>query len=99
MLDRTSHELVAHIDVNSAYVSFERVFNPALENRGVCVLSNNDGAIVTASREAKQLGFAVGDPWFKVEALAKRLDVTSLSSNYELYGSMSNRTMNHRLLQ
>ena len=31
------------IDCNNFFVSCERVFNPALRNRPVAVLSNNDG--------------------------------------------------------
>lgn len=32
--------MLAHVDVNSAYVSFERVFNPALENVPTVVVGN-----------------------------------------------------------
>lgn len=85
--------MLAHVDVNSAYVSFERVFNPKLEGVPVVVLSNNDGMVVAASKEAKALGLDLGRPWFEIRPLAERYGVTALSSNYELYGSMSERTM------
>lgn len=85
--------MLAHIDVNSAYVSFERVFRPDLEGRPVVVLSNTDQMVVAASREAKALGLDLGDPWFKLEPHAKRLGLVALSSNYELYQSLSNRVM------
>ena len=49
-------KFVALIDVNSFYVSCERVFDPSLRHRPVVVLSNNDGCAVAMSREAKQLG-------------------------------------------
>lgn len=87
------HELVAHVDVNSAYASFERVFDPSLEGRPVVVLSNNDGCVVTASKEAKALGVEVGEPWFKLAPLAPRTGLIARSSNYELYGDLSRRVM------
>lgn len=85
--------MLAHVDVNSAYASFERVFRPDLATVPLVVLSNNDGMVVAASREAKALGLDLGEPWFKIKPYAERLGVHALSSNYELYGSMSARTM------
>lgn len=85
--------VLAHVDINSAYVSMERVFRPELAGVPVVVLSNNDGMVVAASREAKALGLDLGKPWFELRPHAARLGVTALSSNYELYGSMSQRTM------
>ncbi|MEA5456796.1 Y-family DNA polymerase [Sinomonas sp. JGH33] len=79
--------------MNSAYASFERVFDPALDGRPVVVLSNNDGCVVTASREAKALGVEVGEPWFKLAPLAPRTGLIAKSSNYELYGDLSRRVM------
>lgn len=57
------------------------------------VLSNNDGMVVAASREAKAMGLDLGEPWFKLKPHAERLGVQAVSSNYELYGDMSARTM------
>lgn len=68
--------LVAHVDVNSAYASFERVFDPSLEGVPTVVLSNNDGCVVAASKEAKALGIPLGEPWFKLEPRAAVLSVT-----------------------
>lgn len=83
--------MIAHIDVNSAYVSFERVFDPRLENVPAIVLSNNDGMIVAASSEAKALGLDLGRPWHELKPLAAKLNLRALSSNYELYTDMSDR--------
>jgi len=91
--------MLAHVDVNSAYASWERVFRPDLEGRPVCVLSNNDGMVVAASKEAKELGLDLGEPWFKIRPRAEHLGVVAVSSNYELYGDCSRRVMNHRVLQ
>ena len=85
--------LLGHVDINAAFASMERVFRPDLASVPLVVLSNNDGAIVAASREAKELGMQIGEAWFKVRAQAERLGVVAVSSNYELYGSMSSRVM------
>ena len=84
---------IAHIDVNCFYASAERAFNPSLEGRPVIVLSNNDGCAVTRSSEAKALGIAMGEPWFKLKPRAKEWGLVALSSNYELYGDVSSRVM------
>lgn len=79
-------------DINAAYVAFERVFMPALENRPVVVLSNNDGSIIARSAEAKRAGLAMGEPWHLVRD-TKGKGVIALSSNYTLYGDMSARAV------
>jgi DNA polymerase V len=83
----------ALIDGNNFYVSCERVFEPALENRPVVVLSNNDGCVVSRSAEVKALGVKMGEPWFKLKTLARRHGIVARSSNYTLYADMSNRMM------
>jgi DNA polymerase V len=85
--------LFALVDCNNFYASCERVFNPALRNRPVVVLSNNDGCIIARSNEAKALGFTMGDPYFKVKQQIARHRVAAFSSNYTLYGDMSHRVM------
>ncbi|WP_461634880.1 Y-family DNA polymerase [Glutamicibacter soli] len=91
--DNPHQEYIAHVDVNSFYVSCERVFDPKLEGRPVIVLSNNDGCAVARSAEAKALGIGMGDAWFKLAADADRIGLVAKSSNYELYGEMSGRVM------
>jgi DNA polymerase V len=81
------------VDCNDFYASCERVFDPSLKNRPVGVLSNNDGCIVARSAEAKALGLKMGDPYFKVKDLLDRHKVAVFSSNYALYGDMSQRVM------
>ena len=85
---------IALVDGNNFYVSCERVFNPALENRPVVVLSNNDGCVVSRSDEAKALGIRMGVPFFEIRSLIKSHGLVWLSSNYALYGDMSARMMN-----
>jgi len=84
---------VALVDGNNFFVSCERVFNPRLENRPVVVLSNNDGCAIARSEEAKALGVAMGTPWFQMRDLARQHGIVALSSNYALYGDMSDRMM------
>ncbi|WP_419236768.1 translesion error-prone DNA polymerase V subunit UmuC (plasmid) [Serratia fonticola] len=80
-------------DVNSMYASCEQLFRPDLKGKPVIVLSNNDGAIVAANREAKALGIKRGAPYFQMKSLIERNQVATFSSNYALYGDLSARTM------
>ncbi len=81
----------AIVDCDNAYVSCERVFRPDLNGKAVCVLSNNDGCVVARSNEAKALGIKAGMPYFQ---LRERFpDVVVFSSNYELYGDITDRVM------
>src|SRR5918912_982048 len=81
------------IDANNFYVSCERVFNAKLHSRPVVVLSNNDGCVVARSQEAKALGIKMGVPIFQIQHLVETYDVKVYSSNYALYGDMSQRVM------
>jgi DNA polymerase V len=75
------------------YVSCERVFRPALVGKPVVVLSNNDGACIARSNEAKDLGITMAQPWFQVRHLQREAGLIALSANFELYGDMSSRMM------
>lgn len=85
--------MFALVDVNNMYVSCERVFRPALNGRPVVVLSNNDGACIARSNEAKDLGIKMAQPWFQVRHLEREAGLIALSANFELYGDMSSRMM------
>jgi len=85
--------MFALVDCNNFYVSCERAFDPKLEGKPVVVLSNNDGCIVARSEEAKAIGIGMGNPFFQVRDVIDRYDVRVFSSNYTLYGDMSNRVM------
>src|ERR1041384_3823158 len=84
---------IAHIDGNNFYVSCERVFNPKLVGRHTIDLSNNDGCVIARSNEAKAIGIKMGTPVFKIEPLIDAHNVAVYSSNYALYGDMSQRLM------
>src|SRR6188768_402367 len=83
--------MFALVDCNNFYAACERVFNPSLEGKPVVVLSNNDGCVIARSDEAKALGIEMGTPAFMREDFFKQNNVQVYSSNYVLYGSLSNR--------
>ncbi|HZH32964.1 MAG TPA: Y-family DNA polymerase [Pyrinomonadaceae bacterium] len=86
-------EAFALVDCNNFYVSCERVFDAGLAGKPVVVLSNNDGCVVARSPEAKALGIGMGVPLFKIRHLVEAHGVKVYSSNYALYGDMSQRVM------
>ena len=87
--------MYALVDCNSFYASCEQIFRPDLEGMPVVVLSNNDGCIVAANREAKSMEvLPMWEPVFKYEQLLKKLKINVFSSNYALYADISNRVMN-----
>ena len=81
------------VDCNNFFVSCERVFNPSLCGRPVVVLSSNDGCIIARSNEAKALGIAMGEPYFKARRKLEDGGVAIYSGNHVLYGDMSRRVM------
>lgn len=85
--------MFALIDCNNFYASCERLFRPDLKNQPIVVLSNNDGCVIARSNEAKVLGVAMGEPFFKIKALCKQHKIHAFSSNYTLYGDISHRVM------
>ncbi len=90
---KQSTQVIALIDANSFYASCERVFRPELNEKPVGVLSNNDGCMIALSREMKALGMTLGAPYHLNRQLLEQPDVTVFSSNYELYGEISERVM------
>lgn len=85
--------MYALVDCNNFFVSCERVFRPQLEGRPVVVLSNNDGCVVARSNESKALGIKMGTPFYQVRHLIEDKGLVACSSNYALYGDLSNRVM------
>lgn len=83
--------MFALIDGNSFYCSCERAFDPALRDKPVVVLSNNDGCVIARTNEAKLLGLKMGEPWHLASKRPELKAVVAKSSNYVLYGDMSRR--------
>lgn len=85
--------MYALVDCNNFYASCERVFQPQYNGKPVAILSNNDGCVISRSNEAKAVGVPMGAPEFKIRELLKEKNVKVFSSNYPLYGDLSNRVM------
>ncbi|MCH9611627.1 MAG: Protein UmuC [Chlamydiia bacterium] len=81
------------VDCNNFFASCEQVFNPALLNKPLVILSSNDGCVIARSKEAKQLGIPMCAPAFKYKSLFLQHNVITLSSNFLLYGDLSKRVM------
>ena len=84
--------VIALVDCNNFFVSCERLLKPELLGKPVCVLSNNDGCVVSRSNEAKKLGLQMGAPYFIAKNQFKK--VTFLSGNLPFYCEISKRVMN-----
>lgn len=80
-------------DVNNFYVSAEQVFRPDWRGKPMIVLSNNDGTVVAANRQAKACGVEKFQPFFEVRELCDQRGVIAVSSNYELYADLSMKLM------
>ncbi|NCI51370.1 Y-family DNA polymerase [Sediminibacterium roseum] len=85
--------MYALVDCNNFYASCERLFQPKLRGRPVVVLSNNDGCVIARSDEAKAIGIAMGTPAHLSHEMFREHDVRVFSSNYTLYGDISDRVM------
>ena len=85
--------MIGLADCNNFYASCERVFNPKLNNQPVIVLSNNDGCVIARSNESKKIGIKMGEPAFKIKGLIEKYKVNVFSTNFALYGDLSDRVM------
>lgn len=87
-----SDQVIALIDCNSFYASCERVFRPDLAKVPIVVLSNNDGCVIARSYDAKPY-VKMGEPFFQAKTKLRKHGILAFSSNYALYGDMSERVM------
>ncbi|PRN05317.1 DNA polymerase V subunit UmuC [Pseudomonas sp. LLC-1] len=88
----SSDRVFALIDCNSFYASCERVFRLDLRHKPVVVLSNNDGCVIARSADAKPW-IKMGEPYFQIKEKLRKHGIVACSSNYALYGDMSERVM------
>ncbi len=88
-----TQQCFALVDCNNFYASCERVFNPKLKGKPILVLSSNDACIIALSNEAKVFGIKVGAPLFENAHIVKKNKIITCSSNFSLYGDMSQRVM------
>lgn len=86
-------KVFALVDGDSFFAACEQIFRPALRNVPVIVLSSNDGNVVARSKLAKELGIKMGVPVFQIRELIRQHNIEVFSSNFVLYGDISNRMM------
>ena len=84
--------MFALVDANAFYCSAERIFDPALRNKPLVVLSNNDGNAISRTDEAKALGIRMGQPAHELAPL-RRQGLVLRSANFALYGDISARVV------
>ena len=84
-------KVIVLVDCNNFFVSCERLLKPELVGKPVCVLSNNDGCVVSRSNEAKKMGVEMGAPYFIAKNQFKK--VVFLSGNLPYYCEISKRVM------
>ena len=90
-MNNKNFKIIALMDCDSFFVSCEQYYNPSYKNKPVCVLSNNDGCVISRSKEAKALGVKMGMPLFM--AKKEYPNVIYLSSDHEKYADISKNTM------
>ncbi|BCQ60785.1 DNA polymerase V subunit UmuC [Pseudomonas sp. Boi14] len=91
-MSKRNEPVFALIDCNSFYASCERVFRPDLAKVPIVVLSNNDGCVIARSYDAKPF-IKMGEPYFQIKHKLRQHGIVAFSSNYALYGDMSERVM------
>lgn len=91
-MSKHNEPVFALIDCNSFYASCERVFRPDLAKVPIVVLSNNDGCVIARSYDAKPF-IKMGEPYFQIKHKLRQHGIVAFSSNYALYGDMSERVM------
>ena len=84
-------KIIALVDCDSFFVSCEQKRNPELKNKPVCVLSNPDGCVISRSKEAKQIGVRMGEPYFM--AKKEHSEAIYPVADHEYYGFVSNQVM------
>jgi DNA polymerase V len=85
--------LIGHFDCDSFFVSCEKLFDPGLNGKPVVVLSNNDGCVVSRSKEAKAIGIKMGALYFEIKNYFESRGGVAFSSNFSLYADLSSRVM------
>ncbi|MCY4217284.1 MAG: Y-family DNA polymerase [Flavobacteriaceae bacterium] len=84
--------MYALVDCNNFYVSCERAFHPKFIGKPMVVLSNNDGCVISRSHEAKSV-VPMGAVTFQYRSIFEKYHISVFSSNFPLYGDMSQRVM------
>ena len=86
--------IIGLIDCDAFFVSCERVDNPDLQNKPVCVMTGggNKGIIVSRSKEAKALGIKMGTPYFQIQKTHSQ--IICIPARHQRYSEISHKVMN-----
>ena len=86
-------KVIALVDCDCFFVSCERVDNPDLNKKPVCVVTStsNKGIVISRSAEAKALGIKMGAPLFQIKA--DYPDVFFIKARHKRYDEISNQVM------
>jgi len=86
-----AENIIALVDCDSFFVSCEQALDKALQGKAVCVLSNNNACVLARSFEAKELGIAMGMPYF----MAKKQfpQAVYVTGNIQIYKDFSRKVM------
>ncbi|MGN0030698.1 MAG: hypothetical protein ACI37Q_01940 [Candidatus Gastranaerophilaceae bacterium] len=84
-------KVIALVDCDSFFVSCEQKRNIQLKGKPVCVMSNEKGCVISRSREAKQMGVRMGEPYFMCEK--EHPDAVYIVADHEYYSKVSRQIM------
>ena len=90
LLPLNPRQMVGLADGNSFYCSCEESVQPWLYGKPIIVASNNDGCAIAMNRLAEKY-VKMGDAMFQITDTIREHGIVTFSSNYELYGDLSNR--------
>lgn len=85
-------KFIALVDCDSFFVSCEQKRNPEIKGKAVCVLSNNEGCVISRSKEAKRMGVKMGEPYFM--AKKEHPKAIYITADHDYYKYVSELVMN-----
>ena len=90
----TKQRIIALIDCDSFFVSCERVDNPDLQDKPVCVMTGggSKGIIISRSHEAKAIGIKMGAPYFHIQK--SHPQAICIPARHHRYSEISTQIMN-----
>lgn len=91
-INMVNQKVIALVDCDSFFVSCEQKKNPELKGKAVCVMSNDNGCVISRSKEAKLMGIKMGEPYFITKKdYPKAIYITA---NHDYYKDVSMQVMN-----
>lgn len=84
-------KFIALVDCDSFFVSCEQKRNINLKGKPVCVLSNNEGCVISRSKEAKKMGVRMGEPYFM--AKKEHPKAIYITADHDYYSAVSKDVM------